>query len=58
MTFINCTSLKASGDHSVKGLIGPVMQTIFIILSWYFRSVDKMLVIHQNYNHERNEPKG
>ena len=25
----------ASGDDSVKGIIGPFMQTVFIILSWY-----------------------
>jgi uncharacterized membrane protein len=33
-----------SGDHSVKGLIGPFMQTVFIILSWYFRPADRRIV--------------
>jgi DoxX-like family len=31
----------ASGDYSIKGLIGPLMQTVFIILSWYFRPADR-----------------
>lgn len=30
----------ASRDDSVKGIIGPFMQTLFIILSWYFRPAD------------------
>src|SRR3978361_1823806 len=34
----------ASGDHSLKGIIGPVMQTIFIILSWYFRPADRKII--------------
>ena len=33
----------ASGDHSIKGLIGPFMQTVFIILSWYFRPADRKI---------------
>ncbi|MDB5126275.1 DoxX family protein [Mucilaginibacter sp.] len=33
-----------SGDHSVKGLIGPFMQTVFIILSWYFRPADRKII--------------
>jgi uncharacterized membrane protein len=33
-----------SGDHSVKGLIGPLFQTVFIILSWYFRPADRRIV--------------
>ena len=28
----------AHGVHEVKEIIGPIMQTIFIILSWYFRT--------------------
>ena len=35
----------ASGDESVKGLIGPIMQTVFIILSWYFRPADRKIII-------------
>ena len=34
----------ASGDDTVKGIIGPFMQTIFIILSWYFRPADRKLI--------------
>jgi uncharacterized membrane protein len=33
----------ASGDYSLKGIIGPFMQTIFIILSWYFRPADRKI---------------
>ena len=31
----------ACGDHGVKELLGPIMQTIFIILSWYFRPANR-----------------
>jgi uncharacterized membrane protein len=34
----------ASGDYSLKGNIGPFMQTIFIILSWYFRPAGRKIV--------------
>lgn len=34
----------ASGDDSVKGLIGPFMQTVFIILSWYFRPANRKII--------------
>ena len=34
----------ASGDHSVKGLIGPFMQTVFIVLSWYFRPANRKII--------------
>jgi len=34
----------ASGDSSLKGIIGPLMQTIFIILSWYFRPADRKII--------------
>lgn len=33
----------ASGDDSVKGIIGPFMQTVFVILSWYFRPADRKI---------------
>ena len=33
-----------SGDHSVKGLAGPFFQTVFIILSWYFRPADRRII--------------
>ena len=34
----------ASGDYSLKGIIGPFMQTVFIILSWYFRPADRKII--------------
>ena len=34
----------ASGDTSLQGIIGPFMQTIFIILSWYFRPPNRKIV--------------
>lgn len=34
----------ASGDSSIKGIIGPVMQTIFILLSWYYRPCSRKTV--------------
>jgi hypothetical protein len=33
----------ACGDVSLKGLMGPVMQTLFIILSWYFRPANRKI---------------
>jgi hypothetical protein len=34
----------AYSDDSVKGIIGPFMQTVFIILSWYFRPADRKII--------------
>lgn len=34
----------ANGDYSIKGLIGPLMQTVFIILSWYFRPASRKII--------------
>ena len=34
----------ASGDFVVKAILGPLFQTIFVILSWYFRPVDRKIV--------------
>jgi len=34
----------ASGDASVKGIIGPIMQTVFIILSWYYRPANRKII--------------
>ena len=33
----------ASGDYGLKALIGPFMQTIFIITSWYFRPANRKI---------------
>jgi hypothetical protein len=35
----------ASGDFSLKGIIGPIMQTLFIILSWYFRPPERKIIL-------------
>ena len=32
------------GDHGIKEMIGPIMQIVFIILSWYFRPADRKIV--------------
>ncbi len=34
----------ASGDGSIKGILGPLFQTIFIILSWYYRPADRKII--------------
>ena len=31
----------ACSDFEVKAILGPVFQTVFIILSWYFRSQNR-----------------
>lgn len=33
----------ACGDHDAKALLGPFMQTVFIILSWYFRPANRRI---------------
>ncbi|MBB5397919.1 DoxX family protein [Mucilaginibacter sp. AK015] len=33
-----------SGDYNIKALAGPLFQTVFIILSWYFRPASRKLV--------------
>jgi len=30
-------------DYGVKSILGPLFQTIFIILSWYFRPADRRI---------------
>lgn len=35
----------AGGDYSIKEIIGPIMQTAFIILSWYFRPADRRIIM-------------
>ena len=34
----------ASGDSSIKGIIGPLMQTIFILLSWGLRPAGRKII--------------
>ena len=34
----------ASGDDTIKGIIGPFFQIVFIILSWYFRPTDRRII--------------
>lgn len=33
----------ASGDYDIKAIMGPLMQTIFILLSWYFRPANRKI---------------
>jgi hypothetical protein len=35
----------AGGDPSIKGIIGPLMQTVFIVLSWYFRPANRKISV-------------
>jgi hypothetical protein len=35
----------AGGDPTIKGIIGPMMQTVFIILSWYFRPANRKIIL-------------
>ena len=37
----------ASGDYGVKAILGPLFQTVFIILSWYFRPADRKIIIQK-----------
>jgi len=37
----------ACGDYAVKAILGPVFQTLFIVLSWYFRPASRKLVIQK-----------
>ena len=34
----------ATGDDSIKGIIGPFFQIVFIILSWYFRPANRRII--------------
>jgi uncharacterized membrane protein len=34
----------AIGDYEAKAILGPVFQTLFIILSWYFRPSNRKVV--------------
>ena len=33
----------AIGDTGIKEILGPVMQTVFIMLSWYFRPANRKI---------------
>jgi uncharacterized membrane protein len=35
----------ASSDYAIKSILGPFMQTVFIILSWYFRPADRKIIL-------------
>ncbi len=37
----------ACGNYGIKEILGPFMQTVFIILSWYFRPPDRKLIIQE-----------
>ena len=34
----------ATGDYDLKALLGPFMQTVFIILSWYLRPANRRII--------------
>jgi uncharacterized membrane protein len=34
----------ACGDYAAKSILGPVFQTLFVILSWYFRPADRKII--------------
>lgn len=34
----------ACGDFAVKAILGPVFQIVFIILSWYFRPLNRKII--------------
>ena len=34
----------AIGDFAAKSIMGPIFQTVFIILSWYFRPANRKIV--------------
>ena len=34
----------AVGDYAVKAMLGPLFQTVFIVLSWYFRPASRKVV--------------
>jgi len=34
----------AIGDFAAKSIMGPIFQTVFIILSWHFRPADRKIV--------------
>ncbi|HVA97594.1 MAG TPA: DoxX family protein [Bacteroidia bacterium] len=33
----------AIGDYGVKSILGPLFQTVFIILSWYYRPANRKI---------------
>ena len=36
----------AIGDHEAKAILGPVFQTVFILLSWYFRPASRKIAVN------------
>lgn len=36
----------AIGDFAIKSIAGPAFQILFIILSWYFRPVDRKIIFN------------
>ncbi len=35
----------ACGDFGVKAMLGPIFQTLFIVLSWYFRPASRKVQV-------------
>ena len=40
----------ACGVHDIRDVLAPVMQTIFIIFSWYFRPADRKIISADSSN--------
>lgn len=34
----------ACSDYEAKAILGPLFQTVFIVLSWYFRPTDRKII--------------
>jgi len=34
----------AVGDYAIKAILGPVFQTVFIVLSWYYRPASRRVI--------------
>jgi len=35
----------AIGDYNIKGLMGPLFQAVFVVVSWYFRPANRKIVV-------------
>jgi hypothetical protein len=36
----------AVGDYAIKAMLAPIFQTLFIVLSWYFRPASRKVVVN------------
>jgi uncharacterized membrane protein len=37
----------ACGDYEIRSIMGPLFQTVFVILSWYFRPANRKIIIQK-----------